>query len=272
MQIDLVAFYSFLPQFAAAGIVSIYFYSTFRKTHFEHSIAKKFLIGESSEPWGDGSGSDKETDQGNEETQLTALDRIMADYVSNDGKKDTEDEGELLLPHSKYRTPFVKPERVSYGILGDTQVILLSLDLWILVSLLLSPINRISALLPTFPTGYSYIIYTILGAAIAIAILTTVVSRIKVTRNTLTIMIIAAGAITFGLFYAPSMAWLNGMNGIIRIVILYSAVVLVCMAVYAISTFIHRRKAFRASAYASFASYGITSFLLFFNLFTLMFS
>lgn len=268
MHIDIAALVSFLPQFVIGGVVSIYFYSTLRNTRFRETpdVTTKMYLDEVST-------AETEESVMSSETQTTALDRIMEEYAESQSSavdKSEEEHAVDEVPHSKYHSTFNKTPYISYGVLGDTQLILLSLDLWILISLLLSPVKRLSALLPAFPSGFSYLIYAILGAIIAISVLSTVVSRIKISKRILPFMIIGAGALAFATFYAPSMVWINGVNGIIKIVILYSAVVLVCMSVYAVATFLKRSSAFSTSAYASFASYGVTAFILFFNLFSLV--
>lgn len=267
MQIDLAALLSFLPQFVVAGAVSIYFYSTFKNVKFRESpdVTLDLFITRTQQEGPAGS-------EENDIVQASALDRIMQEYSKSQAQNEIEETMvEDGVPHSEYRSSYNHVPFVSYGMLGDTQLVLLTLDLWILLSLLLSPIRRLSSLLPSFPSGFSYIIYTILAAVIAMAILSTVISRAKIPGKVLPLLIVGAGAMTIAAFYAPSMTWINSINTIIRIVIIYSAVVMVCMAVYAIVSYLKRKSAFKASTYASFVSYGITAFILFFNLFTLVF-
>ena len=263
MQFDLAALISFLPQFVIGGVVAIYFFITFRKLSPEEEKLE-FLL---APPDGhaDGLEKDRIEHQGGERSTLDGLMESTLPEISGNSVSDAEP-SIATAPFSDF-----VHNTGGKGIVADTQLILLTLDLWILVSLLLSPVKKLNLLLPSLPSTVTYSIYVVLAAVLGIAVLTTVVSRISVTKRLMAIMLVSAGALTFAAFYAPSMSWITGINGLIHLAIVYSAVVIVCMAVYTVATYMKRKPAFSASAYTSFASYGITAFILLFNLFTTAF-
>lgn len=78
----------------------------------------------------------------------------------------------------------------------------------------------------------------------------------------------AASAAVVIFYFLPSMAWLNSYTPFFRIVVVYSTVITVCVAVYLLSVRVRRRTAFYVSAYSTIAVYLLSAFLLALNLFT----
>lgn len=252
---------NFLPQFIIGGLVAVYFYSTFGKKSPDRQTPEFILVRQA---------AGEETDQVEvpvkDLEEHSALDTVMQSYAGGIDDESTEQKLSEIDHPSALFTPYEKDPGDSRSLLADAQLILLSLDLWILVSLLLSPVSRLTNLLPSVSSSYSTVIYLALSIALALAVLTTIVSRVNITRKSIAIMIAIGGGVTLAAFFAPSMIWVDKYSELIRIVIIYSAVAVVCIAVYALSTSLKKRTAFTTSAYASFTSYGLTAFVLFYNI------
>ncbi len=256
MNFDPNALINFLPQFLIGGLIAIYFYATFKKftpggkegLMFQATIPQVTPFSRS------------HPDSGGISTLDSSMSRSLHFLGATKGNVD----------YSLYSSPidinYIRANNDRASFLGDTQLILLTIDLWILIALLLSPIKTVSQLMPTLPGFVSSAMFLLLASVLGIAILTTVVSRIDFNRKTLGILVIAAGGVTLGSFYAPAMQWVGGLNGLIHLVVVYSAVVIACMGVYAAATYMRKKPAFSTSAYTSFTSYGITAFILLFNL------
>lgn len=249
MHFDIASLISFLPQFAVGGIIAAYFYSFFNKKKPEDPEKIEFIVPRTA------SKEVKDKDEGN----THALDAIMESvgHLAENEKREYE---AMASPYSKH----VEGPK---SILPDAQVLVLSLELWVLLFIALSPIGKLQFLLPSFSRFDSYMLYSALAVVLGISIMSTVTSRLSLSRRISGIAVVVAGLITFLSFYAPSMAWINATASLIHLVIVYSAIVVVCMVAYILSTSHKRRRVFLTSTYATFATYGITSFLLIYNLF-----
>lgn len=256
MNLDVNALVTFLPQFVIGGVIALYFYTSFKKyrpgpigeLEFKPAVMEGNSQG-ASEP---GTG------------ESSALDSVVRKSMMEDGV-DQREEIDFSSRSSDVDLKLVRNGMERKDLVSDTQLILVAINIWILGALVLSSESTVKKLMPSIPGLYSQVLYSALAAFLAVAIMTTVASRINFTKRTLAIFIAAAGGITFGLFYAPSMKWASGLNSLIHLTVIYSAAVMACAAAYAVSSYMQRRSAFSTAAYLSFASYGITVSLLFYN-------
>lgn len=261
MNFDPNALLNFLPQFVIGGALALYFYVSFRKYKPELIKDLSFITPQ-------GNNSNDNTESSSDES--SALDSIVSSSLE-DPPEVEEDE----VDYSGYSTPvdieetMRQYERSSF--IGDTQLIVLTINVWILVSLLLSSVKTVNVLLPTLPGIIHLIVLVALGASIAIAIMTTVISRVSLSKRFMAIYVAAAGGITFGTFYAPSMEWVGNLRGLIHLTVVYSAVIMACLAAYSLASYMNRKTALSASTYSSFTSYGITVFILLYNFITAVF-
>lgn len=251
MAFSLTALLSFLPQFAIGGILAIYFFTYFKRLSPFSTITLNLEL---------------------YKTEADKTTRPKFSYYNR-----TQGELDNLLAHSfgipensyfvakKTKINLRKFTRSNF--MADVQLLILTLNLWIILSLVLSPMSRVSTLLPSIPAMPSTYLYIVLSATLSAAVLTTASSRLMPRGKILALFVGASGVSTFLLlYYSPIMAWVNDFVGIYKFLILYSTVVVVCFAAYLVASYSRRQTAFLASSYASFASYALTAFLLFFNM------
>ncbi len=236
MAFSLTALISFLPQFLIGGLLAIYFYAYFRKLSPVAPIS------------------------------------FNSDYyrISNsvDGGEEISQDPEPLYYIGKH-TDFNARAFQKSSLIADAQILVLTLDLWIIISLVLSPSGRVAKLLPNLSGVSLTLLYAILGILLSAAILTTAVSRLNLSKKVVALLVSLSGALTLVLFYyAPLMSWVHSYTSIFRLLVLYTAVIGTCFATYLIATFARKKTAFAVSSYSSFISYGLTAFLFLLNLFT----
>lgn len=256
MNLDVNALITFLPQFAIGGIIALYFYITFKKyrpgpideLEFRPAAVEENSVAEPEPETGESS----------------ALDSVVSRSMVEDGSGQQK-EIDFSSSSSDVNLKLIRNDMEKKDFVSDTQLILVAINIWILGALVLSSQNTVKKLMPSIPGIYSQVLYAALAALLAVAIITTVASRVNFDKKTLAIFIAAAGGITFGLFYAPSMQWAAGLNGLIHLTVIYSAAVMAGAAAYAASSHMQRRAAFSIAAYFSFVSYGITVSMLFYN-------
>lgn len=183
----------------------------------------------------------------------------------------------LVRGDSSFSSPIINPRdnSSSYNekrkpfaaVLGDSQMIFLTVNLWILLTLVLLPLSNSGAVLPQLSSTDGGIIYGLLTALFAIAVITSVVRRFSVTRTHIVITMAAAAVVSYLSFYLPSMQWIGSFAMIMRIVIMYGVIAASVFSVYVISTSLRRVSQEKVAVVGTFASYGITAVLLFVNLF-----
>lgn len=255
MAFSLTSLLSFIPQFAVGGLLAIYFFSFFRRLSPFAPVT--FELGQYK------SNSAEKTPY--EAPKYTRTRGDLDDLISRSftvnrnvyfiAKKSMANIGKIT----------------SSNFLAEIQILILALNLWIILSLVLSPFSMVSSLLPTIPMVPSQYIYMAMSILLSAAVLTTAASRLMPRGKMLALFVGLSGGSTFLLlYYAPLMAWVHSFIGIYMLLILYSSVVVVCFSAYFVATVARRHSAFLASSYTSFASYALTAFLLFFNMVALM--
>ncbi len=240
----------FLPQFAVGGVAAILFYFNFKDTDTNPDTK---LPPKSPLP---------------NKANVSTLDLLFV----NVGAQRNEVSSTVDLWSVRGSSSRTKNEDdASYRIISDIQKVLLTIVIWISVSLLLSPISRLNLLLPPFPAFVGNIVYIILGGLIGISIIATVTSRKNFSKPFIIAAISLSAALTVGIYYVPSMHWINNYGLLVRIVVLYTSALVVAVVVYLFSSVVKKSAALKVSTYASFASYGLTVLVLVYNVFSTIF-
>lgn len=251
MQFTYSVLMDFLPRFLIAGIVTYLFISAFSRLSLLTYERPKFILVHDTWISGYPARSRKSNSGGVNRTGTVSThgpDGSRTQKITLfSGKDDFKSQG---------------------GILQDLQMILLGADIWLLLSIALSPFSTVSSLLPSFPWIHSIVLYSVLSGSLLIALTGTVVCRVRVSTGILAMIMAAASAAVVIFYFLPSMAWLNSYTPFFRIVVVYSTVITVCVAVYLLAVRVRRRTAFYVSAYSTIAVYLLSAFLLALNLFT----
>ncbi len=155
---------------------------------------------------------------------------------------------------------------IFYSMVKNLQLTMLSVIIWILLTLVLLPSSSITRLLPSFSTVGQFLIYSILGFLFLVSFLSTVILRVSNTkpRMILSLLVIATG--TFLLFYIPSMQWISSFGLLMRIIILYAVIASALFLSYGFFV-LPAGKIEKLSIAGTFSTYIFTSSLLFVNLF-----
>lgn len=158
-----------------------------------------------------------------------------------------------------------KSERQFFASLRSVQLAMLTVNIWILLTIILLPSSSAARLLPPLSLTQEYLLYSAMGAIFVTALLSTVIIRIS---NTLPRMLVTLGAIASGIFlifYVPSMHWLSTYGILIRGTILYAIIASVLFLSYGFFT-LPARKIEKVSIAGTFLAYVFTSAILFVNL------
>ncbi len=152
-----------------------------------------------------------------------------------------------------------------FGIIKSVQLVMLTVNVWILLTILLLPSAGIDKILPVLSTNEQYLVYSALGAIFIVSFLSTVILRISNTKPKMiaTLGIIASGI--FLLFFIPSMQWLSAYSMFVRGLILYAIIAASLFLTYGFFT-LPSMKIEKVSIAGTIALYVFTSAVLFTNL------
>ncbi len=149
--------------------------------------------------------------------------------------------------------------------LREIELVLLGVDLWILISLALSPVSTVVYLFPPIRSISSALVYIIIAGTASLAVLGTVTSRVKFSKRNTTLLVLGTAGSAVAVYFLPSMSWINNTSLLFHITIIYSTVIIACVLAYIISSKMKRSTAFFTSAYSAIAVYGVSAILLFLN-------
>ncbi len=168
-------------------------------------------------------------------------------------------------PSNAYTELEKRDEGPFYKSIKNIQLAMLSVNIWILLTIILLPSYNIAGLLPALSRDQQFLVYSSLGAVFLFALLSTVILRISNTwpKIATTFAIIATGI--FLIFYIPSMQWLSTYSLIIRGIILYAIIASALSVSYGFFTLPYR-KIEKLSIAGTFSAYVFTSAILFVNL------
>ncbi len=258
MQITLVTLVDFLPRFIIAGVITYFFISRFNKL-YPLEFERPFIFLQKDEY--------RRGIRAYFRRKMAAF-RLRAEMGGTRHAMVTTYGPVAGTSSSMGVTLLSKPQgnRKRMELVRELQMILLGIDVWILLSIALSPIKSIYYILPRLPSVSGTVLYSAVAATLFVAVIGTVISRVRIDGK-ITIGLLAGSAVTTViLFYMPSMGWMARYGTFMQVAIVYSVVIAVCLAVYMISFHARRRTAFYASAFSSMAVYAIWSVLMFMNL------
>lgn len=262
MPFSLTGLLDFLPRFIIAGIVTYFFISKFNHIDPLRAEKPKFILVHDDEKFRRRPGKKD-------------LKRYEAAVQENTPVTKSWKTGSVVTYGGGYgngyaaKVTLFRPGSNDFrpnDSLNDIQIVLLSVVLWLLLSIALSPLGTIRTIMPKLTSYVGLMTYFALAVTILFAVAGTVVSRIKLDTKWMLAMLAGAAATTVVLFYLPSMAWINRFSTLGHIVIIYATALVVCVAVYMLAVYVRRRVAFYVSAYSSIAAYGISAILLGLNL------
>lgn len=228
MPFDVTAALQILPQFIAAGIIAFIFYSEFKKPW---KVKPKFFLVRENDP---------------------AV------------------RGDLPTDGVRYTTDY-ESEHKSRGLLetqlGNVHLFFLTVNLWILLAFILIPLSNLGRVMPTFnyPTGT--IVYIILAVLFLTALVSTVISRITMTKTKLVALLASGGVGAYLAFYLPFMQFVMDYTSILRWVFIYCTVAVSLFGIYTLSSMLQKRQTTNMAVIGSYAAYAMTAALLAFNLF-----
>ncbi len=153
-------------------------------------------------------------------------------------------------------------------ILRNSQMLFITVTLWIVLTMLMIPSSRLSFILPDFHAPITGIVYGSLAVIIAGTVITTVVTRIKKTRMNFIILLVIGGAGAFISFYLPLMSWASFYGQIMKITFVYSVVAATVFGIYYIYSIMKEKNAVRMATIGAYLSYFFTATLLALNLFS----
>ncbi len=217
-----------LPELFLAGILAFLFYMNFRKLKVKASISTEFIL-------------------------------VRGDSLENNGEGGTWIE--------KYSPLHGKNDLLKEALFGS-HMIFLSVTLWVALTMVMIPVTKLYLIFPRFGPIGTLVVYGLLAVIITVSLVTTVVSRIKVTRFNLILLLVAGGAGVFISFYLPLMGWASSFGQILKLVFVYCAVALAEFGIYFISSIMKERNTVKVATVGSYASYFLTSALLALNLFS----
>lgn len=245
MNFDFSAFQAILPQFIIAGIIAAIFYMEFDKSTPKDAGKLIFIVPKEEDP------------------QTTRFSRpaFLHKFIIS-----IRTRANSLSSRTVKSTPYTGDENSVLSLLRGTHLVLLTVVMWILLSLALLPGNALSSILPKLP---SYGIYAYIGLCVAFAasVGATVVSRISLTKVRLGILLTGSAIVTYLAFYLPALQWMNyTYSAFFKLIIVYCAVAVTVFGVYTISSLIKRLSALKVAVYGTYASYGLAAALLIINL------
>ena len=153
-------------------------------------------------------------------------------------------------------------------ILRSSQMVFITVTLWIVLTMLMIPSSKLLLILPSFNAPLAGIVYGALAVIIVGTVLTTVVTRINRTRVNFILLLIIGGAGAFLMFYLPLMSWASFYGQIMRITFVYSAVAATVFGIYYIYSIMKEGNAVRMATVGAYLSYFFTAALLAVNLFS----
>lgn len=259
MAFTYAALIDFLPRFLIAGVVTYFFVSAFSKLSLISYERPKFILSRNVKSPGipEYAGMHYPAAYRSRAFRANAM---KTGTVSTYGPRGAQTMNVTLFSgkdEANSRREFLK----------ELQMILLGADMWLLLSIALSPLSTVSYVLPDFQGLNSMLLYSALAGTLLVALTGTVVSRVRVSARMLAVLLAVASVIVVALFFMPSMVWVNKYSPFFRIVVEYTTVLVVCVAVYLLSVRVTRKTAFYMAAFSTIAVYLISAFLLALNLF-----
>lgn len=217
-----------LPELFLAGIMALLFYINFRKLKVKTSVRTDFIL-------------------------------VRGDNLESNG-------GEV--PGMENYSPLHEKNYFLREILLGSHMVFLSVTLWIALTMVMIPLTKLYLIFPRFGSAGTLIVYGALAIIITVSLVTTVVSRIKITKLTIILLLVAGGAGVFISFYLPLMGWASSFGQILKLVFVYCAVAFAEFGIYYISSIMKERNTVRVATIGSYASYFFISALLALNLFS----
>ncbi len=217
-----------LPELLLAGILAFLFYINFRKLKVKASIRTEFIL-------------------------------VRGDSMVSVG------DGE---PWMDKTSPLHEKNEFLREVFTGSHMVFLTVTLWIALTMLMIPVSKLYLIFPRFGSSGTLLVYGLLATIITVSLVTTVVSRIKVTRLTLILLLVSGGAGVFISFYFPLMGWASSYGQILKLVFVYCAVAFAEFGIYYISLIMKERNTVRVATIGSYVAYFFTSALLALNLFS----
>jgi hypothetical protein len=220
-----------LPEMLLAGILAFIFYLNFRKLKVKAVTRTEFIL-------------------------------VRGDSTDMDLSK--ADRNEMSTPLYETNT-FLKETLLS------SHMVFLTVTLWIGLAMVMIPVSKLYLIFPRFGFYVTLLVYGLLAVVISLSLISTVVSRISITKLNLAILLAAGGVAVFISFYLPFMSWASSYGQLMHMVFIYCAVALAVFGIYFVSTIMKERNTVRMAAIGSYIAYFSTSALLALNLFSNVF-
>lgn len=248
MIVSLSSFLNILPEFIVAGVLAFLFYSEVERPMPKETGKLSFTIVHESGASFPG-----------QQSVLGRMARFLSDKTTS---------GKLgAAGTSAYRSN----SGSLFSVLSGIQILLLTVVIWILLSLSMIPEVYLQQILPVLPP-LGILAYGALAVTLGIALASTISMRFVLT-NSRKIALMAATAIgVFLIFYLPALQWLNFYSLFIRISVIYGSLVAAVGAVYLFSTRLHRISLMRFAVIGTYGSYVTVALLLGWNLIGNLFS
>lgn len=263
MEFALSAIIDFAPRLIIAGVLTYFFISAFDKMKpLEYERPKVFLSAASENAFGSKHRNHTPTPSYSYGRLLGSQleDRAsVVTYGSSFGKGSPQ---EVTFLH---RT---SNEADDHGFLRDSQMIMLAVDMWMLLTLLLSPLSSLDSLLPSISTGLVTVIYVSMGIALFIGVMATTVSRMRITTRSLVVIFAAEIVASIVIYMLPSMQWTSGLGLFMHVLVIYITAIFACALTYLLAFFITRRTAFYLASTMSLSVYIILLILFVTNFFS----
>lgn len=220
-----------LPELLLAGILAFLFYVNFRKLNVKANIRTEFIL-------------------------------VRGDSLVEGGEMGSwTDKTSPLHEKNEFLREFLQ----------SSHMVFLTVTLWIALTMVMIPVSKLYLIFPRFGSAGTLIVYGLLATIITVSLVTTVVSRIKVTRLTLVLLLVSGGAGVFISFYLPLMYWASSFGQILKLVFVYCAVAVAEFGIYYMASIMKERNTVRVATIGSYVAYFFTSALLALNLFTNLF-
>lgn len=217
-----------LPNLILAGILALVFYANFRKLNVKSYSRTEFIL------------------------------------VRGDDFHSRDEENNSTGGFS----PLHENEENVTGTLISSQLVFLSVTLWVAMTMIMIPVSKLYLILPRFGSFGTLIVYSSLAVVIILSLVATVVSRIKITKFTVVLLLIAGGVGVFVSFYLPLMSWASTYGQLMKLVFVYCAVALAEFGIYYITSIMKEKNTARVATVGSYISYFSTSALLAVNIFS----
>lgn len=244
MIISMSVLQTILPEFIIAGIIAILFYSELETPQPKKSSLLSFIIGNTAQ----------NTVSLQEPVSMAGkISRFMTDRAST---------GKFAAARS---SPFRSSNGSLMSFLRGIQVVLLTVVIWILLSLSLVPAVYLRAIFPIFPF-YGIAAYIALSAAIFTAVASTVSLRFVMNKYRRLVLVVAAAIVVFAIFYFPALQWLNMYSTVIRAAIIGGSIALVSGGAYFLAAIPKRRSLMKLSVIGTYGGYLLIVMLLAWNL------